>query len=223
MHHTGHLKGRSVEWTCLTWLLRWSGLQEKKERSNSGSKFDLKVLQLQKKHTQYNVCLSFRPRKGLGAVWAHVGLLDATLVWAHVVAHSVFPLKALLAHRTGEGLLIRVREPVPIQVVDVPEGLPTSLTCMVLTHHVSIWGWVHWPLLDTRERKGQTRQRPLKGVHNVHIEHCKFHTHLWTLMSHNLPVLLQCLVYYILHRSAVEFSNPIGHKVLNILLQQLWQ
>ena len=24
---TVHLKGLSVEWTCLTWLLRWSGLE----------------------------------------------------------------------------------------------------------------------------------------------------------------------------------------------------
>lgn len=86
-------------------------------------------------------------------MWAHIGLLDATLMRAHVVAHSVFPLKALLAHGAGERLLIRVREPVPIQVIHVPEGLPASLARMVLTHHIRIWGWVHRPLYDTRERK----------------------------------------------------------------------
>lgn len=68
------------------------------------------------------------------------------------MAHSVFPLKALLAHGTGKGLLVRVREPVPVQVVDVSEGLPTGLTRVILAHHVSIWSWVHCPLLDTGAR-----------------------------------------------------------------------
>lgn len=31
---TWHLKGRSEEWTCLTWQLRWSGLQNNNKNNN---------------------------------------------------------------------------------------------------------------------------------------------------------------------------------------------
>lgn len=92
--------------------------------------------------------VGFRPRKCLGAVWADIGLLYATLMRAHMVAHSVLPLKSLLAHGAREGLLIRVGEPVAIQVVYVPEGLPTCLARMIFTHHVCIWGGVDWPLSE---------------------------------------------------------------------------
>ena len=45
---------------------------------------------------------------------ADVGLLHAPLVGADVVAHPVLPLEALLAHRAGEGLLVRVGQPVSV-------------------------------------------------------------------------------------------------------------
>lgn len=74
------------------------------------------------------------PRKGLGAVRADVRLLHAALVRAHMVAHPVFPLEALLADWAGVRLLIRVGQPVAVEVVDVPEGLSTGLAGVVLPH-----------------------------------------------------------------------------------------
>lgn len=76
------------------------------------------------------------PGEGLGAVWADVGLLHTALVRAHVVAHAVLPLEALLADGAGVRLLVRVRQPVPVQVVHVPESFATGLAGVVLPHLV---------------------------------------------------------------------------------------
>ena len=74
------------------------------------------------------------PGEGLGAVGADVGLLHAPLVRADVVGHAVLPLEALLADGAGVRLLVRVGEPVAVQVVHVSEGLPARLTRVVLPH-----------------------------------------------------------------------------------------
>lgn len=79
---------------------------------------------------------------------ADVGFLHTTLVGAHVVAHAVLPLEALLADGTGERLLVRVGQAVTVEMVDIAEGLPTCLTGMVLPHRV--WVGVCRPL---RERQ----------------------------------------------------------------------
>lgn len=49
-----------------------------------------------------------------------------------MVAHAVLALEALLAHRALVGLLVRVRQLVSVQVVDVAEGLPAHLAGVVL-------------------------------------------------------------------------------------------
>lgn len=46
------------------------------------------------------------PGESLSTVGANVGFLHAALVGAHVVAHAVLPLEALLADGTGERLLV---------------------------------------------------------------------------------------------------------------------
>lgn len=67
---------------------------------------------------------------------ADVGFLHAALVRADVVAHAILPLEALLADGAGVRLLVRVRQPVPVQVVHVPEGLAAGLAGVVLPHLV---------------------------------------------------------------------------------------
>lgn len=69
---------------------------------------------------------------------ADVGLLHAALMGAHVVAHAVLPLEALLADGTGERLLVRVGQTVAVEMVHVPEGLPARLTGVVLLHGVGV-------------------------------------------------------------------------------------
>lgn len=76
-----------------------------------------------------------------------VGFLHAALVRAHVVTHAVLPLEALLADGTGVRLLVRVGQPVAVQVVHVSEGLPAGLAGVVLPHLVgaregegALWG-----------------------------------------------------------------------------------
>lgn len=49
-----------------------------------------------------------------------------------MVSHAVLPLEALITDRTLKGLFVRVGKLVPIEVVHIPEGLPTHLTGMVL-------------------------------------------------------------------------------------------
>lgn len=82
--------------------------------------------------------MSVPPGEGLATVGADVWFLDAALVGAHVVAHAVLPLEALLADGTGERLLIRVGQTVAVEVVDVPEGLATRLTRVVLPHRIRV-------------------------------------------------------------------------------------
>jgi len=77
-------------------------------------------------------------------VGADVGLLHPALVGADVVGHAVLPLEALLADGTGVGLLVGVGEPVAVQVVHVPECLPTRLTCMVLPHRAGVGRALGW-------------------------------------------------------------------------------
>jgi len=83
-------------------------------------------------------------------VRTHVGFLHAALVRAHVVAHAVLPLEALLAHGAAVRLLVRVRQAVAVQVVHVPEGLPARLAGVVLPHRVGgrvLWGVETYVLL----------------------------------------------------------------------------
>jgi len=71
-------------------------------------------------------------------VGADVGLLHAPLVGAHVVAHAVLPLEALLADGARERLLVRVGQAVAVEVVDVAESLPARLAGVVLPHGVGV-------------------------------------------------------------------------------------
>ena len=81
---------------------------------------------------------------------ADVGFFHSALVGAHVVAHAVLPLEALLADGTGEGLLVRVRQAVAVEVVDVAEGLPARLAGVVLPHRVGVG--VRGPLRQEQKR-----------------------------------------------------------------------
>lgn len=49
-----------------------------------------------------------------------------------MVRHPVLPLEALITNRTLKRLFVRMGELVPIEVVHIPESLPTHLTSMVL-------------------------------------------------------------------------------------------
>lgn len=51
-----------------------------------------------------------------------------------MVGHAILSLEALIANGTLEGFLVRVGQLVPVEVVDVPEGLATHLTGVVLLH-----------------------------------------------------------------------------------------
>lgn len=64
-----------------------------------------------------------------------------------MITHPIFPLEALLADGAGVGLLIRVGQPVAVQVVDVSEGLSTGFTGVILPHLVRI-GIGIWILLQ---------------------------------------------------------------------------
>lgn len=92
------------------------------------------------------VCL---PGESFAAVRADVGFLYAALVGAHVVTHAVLSLEALLANGTGERLLVRVGQAVAVEMVHVPEGLPTRLAGVVLLH--GDWVWVSRPLRRNRQ------------------------------------------------------------------------
>lgn len=65
-----------------------------------------------------------------------------------MIAHSVFPLEALLADGAGIGLLVRVGQTVTVEVIDVSEGLPTGLAGVVLPHLVGVGIgsgiWILW-------------------------------------------------------------------------------
>lgn len=100
--------------------------------------------------------MSAAPGEGLATVGADVGLLHAALMGAHVVAHAVLPLEALLADGAGEGLLVRVGQAVAVEVVDVPKGLAARLARVVLPHRVGVG--VGGPLCveATREKQGRS-------------------------------------------------------------------
>lgn len=51
-------------------------------------------------------CSTLSPGESLATVGADVGFFHTALVGAHVVAHAVLPLEALLADGTGERLLV---------------------------------------------------------------------------------------------------------------------
>lgn len=65
-----------------------------------------------------------------------------------MVAHAVLPLEALLADGAGVRLLVRVRQPVTVEVVDVSEGLSAGLAGVVLPHlvgvGVGVGVWILW-------------------------------------------------------------------------------
>lgn len=82
------------------------------------------------------------PWETLGTMGTHVWFLHSALVGSDVVTHPILPLKALLADGTRVRLLVWVGQPVPIQMVHVPESLPACLTCMVLPYWVRVWIWV---------------------------------------------------------------------------------
>lgn len=72
-----------------------------------------------------------------------------------MVAHAVLPLKALLADGTGIWFLIRVGQPVAIQVVHIPERLPTCLACMILPNWIRNWVRAGvWVEIGIRARRG---------------------------------------------------------------------
>lgn len=76
------------------------------------------------------------PGESLGTLRTDVRFFHASLVGAHVVAHAVLPLEALLADGTGEWLLVRVGQAVTVEVVDVAESLTARLAGVVLPHGV---------------------------------------------------------------------------------------
>lgn len=82
---------------------------------------------------------------------AHVWFFHTSLVRSDVVTHPILPLKTLLADRTGVGLLVRVGQPVPIQMVHVPESLPTCLTSVVFPYGVGV-GVRAWAGVWSRNR-----------------------------------------------------------------------
>lgn len=76
------------------------------------------------------------PGEALSTDRADVGLVHAAIMGAYVVRHAVFSLEPLLTDRTLERLLIRVRQLVPVQVVDITEGLATHFAPVVLLHRL---------------------------------------------------------------------------------------
>lgn len=110
-----------------------------------------------------------RPRESFSTVRAHVGFLHASLVGSDVMAHAVLPLEALLADGAGKWLLVRVGEPVSVQVVHIPEGFPTRLTCVVFTHRVGVLGY--WPLYRLpccHDNSSRRREGGHSGSHALH-------------------------------------------------------
>lgn len=83
-------------------------------------------------------CSKVSPGESLAAVGAHVGFFHTTLVGAHMVAHAVLPLEALLADGTGERLLVRVGQAVAVEMVNVAERFAACLAGVVLPHRVRV-------------------------------------------------------------------------------------
>lgn len=101
-------------------------------------------------------CSTVSPGESLATVGADVGFFHATLVGAHMVAHAVLPLEALLADGTGERLLIRVGQAVAVEMVNVAESLPACLTGVVLPHW--IWVGISGPLRQNRQADKHTTE-----------------------------------------------------------------
>lgn len=83
-------------------------------------------------------CSTVSPGESLATVGADVGFFHTTLVGAHMVAHAVLPLEALLADGTGERLLVRVGQPVAVEMVNIAESLTACLAGVVLPHRVRV-------------------------------------------------------------------------------------
>lgn len=81
-----------------------------------------------------------RTRESLSTVAADVGLVHRAVVGTHVIRHPVLALEALLTHVAGVGLLVRVRQLVAVQVVDISEGFAAHLAGVVLAHLLGRWG-----------------------------------------------------------------------------------
>lgn len=75
-----------------------------------------------------------RTRESFSTVAANVGLVHRAIMGAHVIRHPVLALEALLTHVAGVGLLVRVRQLVAVQVVDISEGFAAHLAGVVLAH-----------------------------------------------------------------------------------------
>lgn len=75
-----------------------------------------------------------RTRESFSTVAADVGLVHRAVVGTHVIRHPVLALKALLTHVAGVGLLVRVRQLMAVQVVDISEGFAAHLAGVVLAH-----------------------------------------------------------------------------------------
>lgn len=73
-----------------------------------------------------------RPREAFSTNTTGVGFRDATFMRPHVVGHAILPLEALIANWTFKGFFVRVGQLVPVEVVDIPEGLSAHLTSVVL-------------------------------------------------------------------------------------------
>lgn len=123
---------------------------------------------------EYGDARSVPPWESFSAVRTHVGFLHASLVRPDVMAHAVLPLEALLADGAGERLLVRVGEPVSVQVVHVPEGFAAGLARVVFTHGVRVL--VYWPLRRSGEmrRSSTVRTTPwdwsvVPRVHKRHV------------------------------------------------------
>ena len=119
-------------------------------------------------------------------MWTDVRLLHAALVRAHVVAHPVFPLEALLADGAGVGLLVGVGQAVAVKVVNVSEGLPAGLAGVVLLHLVGggtgvgvrglltstqvVYQMSHVSTCDPKRNRSATavRSRPHPFAHLLH-------------------------------------------------------
>lgn len=65
---------------------------------------------------------------------ADVRLVNGPVMGTHMVGHAILPLEPLLTDGTLEGLLVRVRQLVAVEVVHVSEGLPAHVTAVVLLH-----------------------------------------------------------------------------------------
>lgn len=97
------------------------------------------------------------PGKALPTDGADVGLVHAAIVRAYVIRHAVFPFESLLADRTLERLLVRMRQLVPVQVVDITEGFATHLAPVVLLHRL---GWLFGHAWLARSNRGGRHHDP---------------------------------------------------------------